>query len=122
MNIKSIFSNLFHHNNDLFKSVGVVQFANYIDDTNVVLLDVRSQVEVAEAKIEGCLHIDILKDDFMENVLSQIPKERPVAVYCKTGRRSKTAARMLTQKGYQVVDLNPGIVGWIKAGKPTISE
>ena len=113
---------MFHHSNDLFKSVGVIQFAKIIEDKNVVLLDVRSQVEVAEAKIEGCLHIDILKDDFMENVLAQIPKEKTVAVYCKTGRRSKTAARMLSQKGYQVTDLNPGIVGWIKAGRPTVSE
>ena len=40
-----------------------------------------------------------------------------VALYCRSGNRSKTAARILADKGYEVIELGTGFRGWVAAGK-----
>lgn len=39
--------------------------------------------------------------------MAEIPKERPVVLYCRSGARSANAAQMLTRRGYKVVDIGP---------------
>ena len=46
-----------------------------------------------------------------------LSKDKPVALYCRSGNRSKKAARILAEKGYQVVELETGFRGWAAAGK-----
>ena len=50
---------------------------------------------------------------------STLQKEKPVALYCRSGKRSKKAATILSAKGYVVYDLDEGFEGWKKAGKET---
>lgn len=101
-----------------YKSLSVDEFEKAISDTTVVRLDVRTAVEYAEGCIPGSILIDVLKDDFREKVLAQIPKDKTVALYCRTGRRSKTAANIMTKEGYKVVELNKGYAAWAAASKP----
>lgn len=101
-----------------FKSVGVKEFAKYIQNPKVVLLDVRTPAEYAEGHIPGTdFNIDVLEDDYAEVVTEKIPEDRPVALYCRSGNRSKKAARILAEKGYKVVELSTGFKGWTGAGK-----
>ena len=37
---------------------------------------------------------------------------RPVAVYCRSGRRRKVAAEKLTDNGFSVTELDGGIISW----------
>ena len=46
-----------------------------------------------------------------------LDKTQPVAVYCKSGRRSRNAAQLLVKKGYTVYNLDKGILSWIELGK-----
>jgi predicted sulfurtransferase len=46
----------------------------------------------------------------------------PVAVYCKSGRRSRNAANILVKQGYKVYNLDLGITGWIADGKPVVKQ
>ena len=39
---------------------------------------------------------------------------------CRSGNRSKNAARILAEKGYEVVELGTGFRGWSAAGKKTV--
>ncbi len=103
-----------------FENTDVAGFDTLIHQENVVLLDVRSQEEYAEAHLEGALLIDQSEDDFMEKAKAQLPKEKTVAVYCRSGRRSANAAGRLADEGYRVVNLKGGIKGWMSAGKPVI--
>ena len=48
---------------------------------------------------------------------STLQKDRPVALYCRSGKRSKKAATILSEKGYVVYDLDKGFEEWKKAGK-----
>lgn len=99
--------------NEGFESVDADKFAKVISDTSVVVLDVRTATEYAEGYIGNATNIDVLKEDFEEKI-QELDKTRTIAVYCRTGRRSKTAARLLVRHGYKVVELSPGYVGWIK--------
>jgi len=105
-----------------FENMDVKQFAELIADSNVVILDVRTASEYAEAHIKGAILIDQSKDDFMEQARKQLPTGKTIAVYCRSGRRSANAAGRLAAEGYKPVNLKGGIKGWIKEGQPVTKE
>ena len=103
-----------------FKSVDVEEFAKVIADTSYVLLDVRTATEYAEGHIPGThFNIDVLKEAFEKEALKVLGKGKKIALYCRSGNRSKNAARILSEKGFQVVELSTGFKGWKAAGKPS---
>jgi rhodanese-related sulfurtransferase len=96
-----------------FKSVAVQEFANIISDTTtVILVDVRTAEEYGSGHIENALNIDVKQDDFEKNAINMLPKDKTIAVYCRSGRRSKKAAEILSQNGYNVIELDSGYTGW----------
>lgn len=102
-----------------FHSVSVEEFTQVLTDTTVVLLDVRTAEEHAVGHIKGTkMQIDVLKPDFDSLVVANIQKGSTVALYCRSGNRSKRAAMSLTAKGYRVIELATGYNSWIQAGKP----
>lgn len=101
-----------------FKTVEVKEFDKFISDTSVVLLDVRTPAEYAEGHIPGTdFNIDVLEGTYTKIATEKLPKDRPVALYCRSGNRSKKAAAILAEKGYMVVELGSGFRGWVAAGK-----
>jgi rhodanese-related sulfurtransferase len=104
--------------NPKFKIVDANQFGEFIKDTTVTLVDVRTPSEHAEGYIPGTdFNIDVLEDTYTKIATETLPKDKPVALYCRSGNRSKTAARILVDKGYEVVELGTGFRGWVAAGK-----
>lgn len=100
-----------------FKSINEKEFAEYIKNTDAILLDVRLPQEYAEGYIPGTdFNIDVLEDDFTKVALQTLPKDKPVALYCRSGNRSKTAARILAENGYEVIELGTGFRAWESAG------
>lgn len=101
-----------------FRSVEVEDFETIIADSAVVRLDVRTDKEFAEGHIAGAICIDVLQEDlFAERAASLLPKDKTIALYCRSGRRSKKAAGILAGMGYTVIELNSGWLGWTGAGK-----
>lgn len=101
-----------------FKSVDADAFEKAVADSSYVVLDVRTAAEYAEGHIPGTdFNIDVLESGFEDEAQKVIPKGKPVALYCRSGNRSKTAARILVSKGYDVVELAPGYNGWASSGK-----
>lgn len=119
MSILSTIFGLFSCNaqSNKFESVDVTTFAKVIADTTVVLLDVRTPEEYEEAHIGNAINIDVLQDSFESKAISILPKDKKIALYCRSGKRSKKAANILAAKGYKVVELNTGYLGWIEAKK-----
>ena len=104
-----------------FKTVDVAEFAKAVADTSYVVLDVRTAAEYTEGHIPGThFNIDVLEDNYTEIALKNLPKDKPVALYCRSGNRSKNAARILAENGYQVVELGTGFRGWVAAGNKTV--
>ena len=87
-------------------------------DPAVFLADVRTAEEYVEGHLRGAANIDWNAPDFLEQFQAACPKETPVAVYCRGGRRSAEAAKKLSKAGYTVTNLLGGIEAWTGAGKP----
>ena len=103
-----------------FESLDAEAFEKVISDTSVVRLDVRSIDEYASGHIAKAINIDVMNDDFKTNATSLLPKDKTIALYCRSGRRSKKAAGILVENGYKVIELNSGISGWINARKEIV--
>ena len=99
-----------------FETVEAARFAEVITDSNVQRLDVRTPGEYAEGHIAGSLNIDVLDSAFAARADSLLDVSRPVALYCRSGKRSKKAAALLTGKGFKVYELGTGFNGWKEAG------
>ena len=71
-----------------------------------------------EGHIPGSININV-KDEtgFPVAVDELLDKNREVAVYCRSGRRSRTAADILVKKGFKVYNLDKGILNWIEEGR-----
>ena len=97
-------------------------FAKLITEPGVVVLDVRTAEEFNEGHIEGALLIDWKQDGFMEEAQATLPKDRTIAVYCRSGRRSASAASELGAEGYKVVNLLGGILAWKENNMPVTTD
>lgn len=97
--------------NNTFKSVDNTEFAKTIADQKTQLVDVRTPAEYKAGHIPGAINIDIKNPEFATKIAT-LDTKRPVAVYCRSGARSKSAARQLAEKGYQVIELDRGITSW----------
>lgn len=102
-----------------FKTVPVDEFATLIADPEIQRLDVRTVAEYSEGHIPGSMNINVLDKEFESVADSTLQKDKPVAVYCRSGKRSKKAADILSAKGYKVYDLDKGFNAWQEAGKET---
>lgn len=87
-------------------------FAKAISKKKVQLVDVRSKSEYEEGHIRRALNIDINNKSFAKIAEEKLNKKKPVAVYCRSGKRSKRAAVVLSEKGFTVYELDNGIKGW----------
>ena len=96
-----------------FESVSAIRFAEIIDSTDVQLVDVRTAKEYAEGHIADAVNMDVLETEFKSQI-EKLDKQKKVAVYCRSGRRSKTAANILVKEGFEVVELSTGYIGWTK--------
>ncbi len=94
-----------------FKSVDIDEFKTEISKSGVQLVDVRTAKEYLEGHIPGAQNIDVNAPDFEEKI-KVLDKKENVAIYCRSGRRSKMAAEKLTAVGFKVIELNTGFLSW----------
>lgn len=76
-----------------------------------VLLDARSEEEFSGGHIPGAMVIP--HDEIEERAEAELPeKDVPVFVYCRSGNRSKAAAKSLASLGYSEIYEFGGIIDW----------
>ena len=78
------------------------------------VVDVRSREEHSTAFIPGSLNIPL---DELPSRLADLPGGT-LYLMCGSGKRSSQAARILTDRGYQTVNVAGGITEWYRAGHP----
>lgn len=79
-------------------------------DSNHVLIDVREPNEYKAGYIPDALNKPLSQ---MKHRVSEIPKNKNVYLYCRSGMRSKQAARILRKHGYSnLAHLQGGISSW----------
>lgn len=102
-----------------FTSLSVTEFASAIKNDSVVVVDVRSAAEYKSGYIAGAQNIDVRSSSFQTEA-AKLDKNKRIAVYCRSGKRSKMAANIMSDLGYQVIELNSGIMGWQNAEMPVV--
>jgi rhodanese-related sulfurtransferase len=89
-------------------------------DRNFVLLDVRTQKEFEEERVQGAVEVDFLSKNFREEV-AKLDRGKTYLVYCLTGNRSSQALRVMKEEGFRnVYHMDGGITRWKEAGLPTV--
>lgn len=103
------------------RTVDADEFEKTISQDGAQLVDVRTEAEFREGHIasDKVKNIDIKQPGFAEQADRELDKGLPVAVYCRSGRRSLDAAKQLTERGFEVINLKGGILEWQEKGKPT---
>jgi len=97
-----------------FDSLSPKEFEKLLQDNREVqLVDVRRPDEFEAGHIDKAVLINVQEEDFMTKAKSLLDPSKPVAVYCRSGRRSKEAANMLVKEGFTVYDLDSGYLGWV---------
>ena len=79
------------------------------------LLDVRQPEEFRTGHIAGAKLIPLGE---LHQRMHELPKNREILCICRSGNRSRTAARQLHEAGYTVINLNGGMMAWARAGLP----
>jgi rhodanese-related sulfurtransferase len=88
---------------------------------DLVILDVRTPEEFAEARLDGSVMLDFYEADF-QTQLAELDPDVPYLLYCRSGNRSGQTAAMMKELGFtDVADVDGGIGAWADAGLPTIS-
>ncbi|MDR3393421.1 MAG: rhodanese-like domain-containing protein [Parasulfuritortus sp.] len=83
---------------------------------DILLIDVRTEAEVSAGAIAGAIHIPL---HLLPLKAHEIPQDKPVVIYCRSGARSAQACAFMQQKGYDNMhNLSGGIAAWARAGKP----
>ena len=92
------------------------EFQSLMEDTdNKVILDVRTPQEYNVNHIKDAVNLNIYDRDF-EAKANELDKDKTVFVYCKSGGRSNEAVKILEKNGYEVYNLNGGLLKWQSNG------
>ena len=102
-----------------FEDMEAEQFAALVKQDGVQLLDVRTAQEYAEGHLDGAVNIDVKQPGFLASAKEVLNTAQPVAIYCRSGRRSANAADMLVAEGFKAVNLKGGILAWKERQMPT---
>ncbi len=88
-------------------------------DNPPTLIDVREEGEAAICAIEGSTLIPM---NTIPQRLGDIPRDRPVVLYCHHGMRSMMAGQFLARNGYDALSLAGGIDLWASQIEPGMSR
>ena len=83
---------------------------------HLFVLDVRTPQEYAEGHVPGAVNVPY---DQLASRLAEVPKDKDVVLYCKSGRRAGIAADVLAANGYKRLShLEGDMNAWVEKGRP----
>jgi rhodanese-related sulfurtransferase len=81
---------------------------------DIALIDIRSDAEVAQGILPDAEHLPM---HLIPLRMHDLPKDRDVVLYCRSGARSYHACNFLGQQGVDnVINLRGGIISWVRSG------
>lgn len=93
-----------------FKNLSANEFRNEIKGKDKVVIDVREIHEYQSGYIQGAVNIPLSE---LKERINEIPHDKEVYLYCRSGNRSKQAAKILIKNGFtDLAHLEGGIMSW----------
>jgi rhodanese-related sulfurtransferase len=93
------------------KEYSASEVLHLMNDSSIVLLDVRTLEERSHKSISGSVHIPVGE---LPHKLKSLEKyrDKEIICYCHSGSRSFMATLMLTNNGFQAANMKGGMVEW----------
>jgi rhodanese-related sulfurtransferase len=80
---------------------------------NSIIIDVRTEHEVAEGIIPDAINIDIYGGQIFIDKINKLDKSKSYFLYCKAGSRSSQACSLMNQLGFdKTYNLLGGFINW----------
>jgi len=116
------FTNTTIYSKSMYTSLSIEESKSKIDE-GLIIVDVREESEFNESRIPNS-HLIPLNTISKELLVSKFGQNADIIIHCRSGKRSKAAAEILTNDGYngQIFEIDTGIIGWIQSGQSTISN
>lgn len=112
----SLFSFLFGSGKQKTNSLVVLDkpsFKMAILSKKVQLVDVRTPNEFKDGYIKNAVNIDYFNKSKFTTAFARFNKEEPLYIYCRSGNRSRKAAKQLHNLGFEkIFDLKGGYMNW----------
>ena len=100
----------------VFEKIDILSLDKILNDTDIIILDVRTSEEINAGYIPNSTFIDYYDKNF-ENKINLIDTSKKIYTLCKSGGRSVQAAEILSKNGFRnVYNLEGGFMRW-KANK-----
>lgn len=98
---------------EMYKNISADEIISMLDDSEVVIIDVRTPSEWSGGYIAGTdKFIDFNSEEFGEKIL-ELDRSKTYVVYCRSGNRSTKACRIMSEKGFNnLYNLSGGISIW----------
>jgi rhodanese-related sulfurtransferase/DNA-binding transcriptional ArsR family regulator len=98
-----------------FEKISIAELRDRLREGEVVLLDVRPQVEYQAGHLPGAISVPL---DELERRLDELPRNRTLVAYCRGPHcvLADEAIELLTEQGWTVVRLEEGVAEWQLAG------
>jgi len=68
-----------------------------------IIVDVRTPEEFREKHVTGAVNLPI--EEIMKGHIKNLPKDKEIVVYCRSGSRSSASAQVLREQGWTVYDV-----------------
>lgn len=103
------------------ETLNAPEFKTKIETPDIQLVDIRTPQEFTLGYIEGAQNVDFYNPEFVQTI-SKLDKEKPLAIYCKSGNRTKDALKMLEKEGFKTIyALKGGLLAWEKEGNAILT-
>ena len=118
------FSLLLVYSCQIFESteISVISDAQFteIQDTDYILVDVRTAEEYESGHIQDAVNFDFYSESFQNDILT-LDKSSSIILYCRTQNRSIKTANYLKENGYKEISvIGGGITSWVKNGNDLV--
>jgi len=94
---------------------GAAEIAEGLAGGELVAIDVRTADEWEAGHIADATWISMTE---LAGRLDELPRDRRLAIVCRSGSRSGVVADHLHDAGYDAVNLAGGMYAWVAAGLP----
>jgi len=83
---------------------------------DIIFVDVRSKEAFEKDHIKGAISIPLESFSHQSLRLRSVNDEKKLLVYSERGEVSVEASRILSKRGFEVLNLEGGVIFWIRAG------
>lgn len=105
-----------------YQNLNAPTFKQVIDKNDGIILDVRTYREFANGHISQSKQLNFYAPSFRNEILN-LPKDKPLYLYCNTGYRSRITASFLATNGFsQIYNLQRGIMEWNQYQYPVVQS